>query len=154
LIVLKSPTFRPAHFRPDTGNAPPSMVESAGSSIDPRSLREREGPMRRKQLLGVTAVLTAAALIGGATALYSSPLGGKTMKLKLKLPESDAVVKVDDKEVKGEGTERTITVTTAKDKDYVNIVAYWEPNNYTYIWRPRKVKYKEGEIVVDFLKQT
>jgi len=110
--------------------------------------------MQRKQLLGVTAVLTAVALLGVATALYSSPLlgGGKTMKLKLKLPQHDATVTVDGKEVKGDGEERTITVTTAKDKDYVNIVAYWEPNNYTYIWRPRKVSYKEGEIVVDFLK--
>src|SRR5262249_44893849 len=54
--------------------------------------------------------------------------------------------------IPGNGTERKITVTTAKDKDYVVITAFWEPNNYTKITRPRKVTAKDGEITVDFRK--
>jgi SAM-dependent methyltransferase len=78
--------------------------------------------------------------------------GGKSLSLKLLLPQDDAIVKVDGKEIPGNGEERKITVTTAKDKDYVLITAFWEPNNYTKITRPRKVVAKDGEITVDFRK--
>ena len=117
--------------------------------------------MRRKPLLALTALLAAAALIGGATALYSSPLGGgKTIKIKLLLPEGpwdnwkEPKLTIDGKEVKGEGEVRNITATTAKDKDFVKIEFDFSPNNYTQIVRPRKVTYKEGEVVVDMRKQT
>jgi SAM-dependent methyltransferase len=88
--------------------------------------------------------------------LQGGQAGGKTLKLKLLLPlgEDDFYVAtkvlVDGKEVKGRGEERNITVVTAKDKDYVELKAIWETNNYTKIIRPRKVMAKDGEIVVDF----
>ncbi len=107
--------------------------------------------MQPRQRLFVAAALVVAALVGGATSLYGRAVpDNKTFKLKLKLPQSDALVTIDGKEVKGEGEERTLTVDS--DKDTINITAFWEPNNYTKITRPRKVKWKEGEIVVEFLK--
>src|SRR5262245_9874601 len=101
----------------------------------------------------VVAVLSLSLLSPGedqrATA---SAAGGKSIKLKLLLPQDDAEVKVDGKEIPGNGTERKITVATAKDNDYVVITACWEPNNYTKITRPRKVTAKDGEITVDCRK--
>jgi uncharacterized protein (TIGR03000 family) len=110
--------------------------------------------MQRKRLLPAGAVLAGLVLAAGVGALAASAAhgGGKKLTLKLLLPQGDATVKVDGKEITGSGTERKITVTTAKDKDYVTITAFWEPNNYTKITRPRKVTAKDGEIVVDFLK--
>jgi precorrin-6B methylase 2 len=107
------------------------------------------------RLLGA-ALVTSALLISGVGLLQGQQAGGKTLKLKLLLPIPDGrfyvdtKVYVDGKEVTGEGTERVMTVTTAKDKDYVDLKIYWEPNNYTKINRPRKVMAKAGEIVVDF----
>jgi SAM-dependent methyltransferase len=108
--------------------------------------------MRRKSLILGGVLLLSAFLVAGVDTLQAG--GGKTIKLKLLLPQDDATVTVDGKEVKGEGLERTLTVTTGKDKDFVQIVAYWEPNNYTYIWRPRKATAdpKGAEVVVDFRK--
>ena len=52
------------------------------------------------------------------------------------------------------GYDRSLTVTTPKDKDYVT-QRYWEPNNYTKISRPRKVVAKDGQVVtVDFRNQS
>jgi precorrin-6B methylase 2 len=76
--------------------------------------------------------------------------------MKLLLPHNDGSfyvdtkVLIDGKEIPGEGEVRTVTATTAKDKDYVVVKAVWETNNYTRIIRPRKVVAKEGEITVDF----
>jgi len=111
----------------------------------------------RTPLLG-SAWLLAALLVGGAGLLQGRQAGGKTVQLKLLLPRPDANLRfyvdtkvyVDGKEVPGQGDERTLNVTTAKDKDHVQLTVYWEPNNYTKITRPRKVVAKEGEIVVDF----
>jgi len=110
--------------------------------------------MQRKRLLTVGAVLAGLVLAAGVGTLVGTAAhgGGKKLTLKLLLPQGDAQVKVDGKEVTGSGEERKVTVTTAKDKDYVTITAFWEPNNYTKITRPRKVTAKEGEIVVDFRK--
>ena len=114
------------------------------------------------RLLGLV-LLIAAAMIGGQVYLVgaASPQGGKTIKLKLLLPpvvdlhdHKPVIVKVDGKEVKGEGDERSITVTTAKDKDHVKVTATFETNNYTEITRPRKVVAKEGEVVVDFRQKS
>jgi SAM-dependent methyltransferase len=82
--------------------------------------------------------------------LHGQQAGGKAIKLKLLLPQHDAKVTVDGKEMPGEGEQRMLAVTTAKDKDYVQITAYWEPNNYTKITRPRKVVAKDGLVEVDF----
>ncbi len=91
----------------------------------------------------------------GADLLQGQQTGGKTLKVKLLLPDdSDFYVVnkvfVDGKEVEGKGDERTLTLTTAKDKDYVDIKVVWETNNYTKIIRPRKVTAKDGEIIVNF----
>jgi SAM-dependent methyltransferase len=114
--------------------------------------------MRRQSLYLVAALLLGFGLAGGADLLHGQQTGAKTLKLKLLLPqpEEDFYVRtkvfVDGKEVEGMGEERTMTVTTPKDKDYVLIKAVWETNNYTKIIRPRKVTAKEGggEIVVNF----
>jgi len=108
--------------------------------------------MRHKTLFLGYALLLAMYLGGLVDLLQGQQVSGKTIKLKLLLPQSDAVVSVDGKEVAGEGEERALTVTTAKGKDYVQLTAFWEPNNYTKITRPRKVEAKEGEVVVDFRK--
>jgi hypothetical protein len=112
------------------------------------------------RLLG-SILLLGAAMIGGQAYLVGAPQGGKTIKLKLILPPIDelhdhkaVIVKVDGKEVKGEGDERSITATTAKDKDYVRVTATFETNNYTEITRPRKVVAKDGEITVDFRQKS
>src|SRR2546430_2156091 len=110
--------------------------------------------MQRKRLILAGVLLAGLVLVAGSGALTGNAAldGGKTLKLKLVLPQSDAKVTVDGKEIPGSGEVRSITVTTAKDKDYVQITAFWEPNNYTKITRPRKVTAKDGEITVDFLK--
>jgi uncharacterized protein (TIGR03000 family) len=89
-------------------------------------------------------------LVGCKRDTSTSAAGGKSLTLKLLLPQEDAQVKVDGTEVAGKGTERKITVNATAGKDYVLVTAFWEPNNYTKITRPRKVVAKDGEIVVDF----
>ena len=74
----------------------------------------------------------------------------KAIKFTVLLPQEDATVMVNGKEVKGTGEKRTLTATPAAGKSELHVVAVFEPNNYTHISRPRKVKWKEGEIVVDF----
>jgi uncharacterized protein (TIGR03000 family) len=119
--------------------------------------------MRRKNWLVASVVVLGLSLLVGAcwkpeavstSTSIESEAGGKTITLKLLLPQDDALVKVDGKEVEGKGSERKLTVTTAKDKDYVLVTAFWEPNNYTKITRPRKVTAKDGEVVVDFIKRS
>jgi len=107
---------------------------------------------RKTPLIGI------ALLLGGFVLLSSSNLlqgheqaGGKTIKVKLLLPVGeDVLIKVDGKEVDGNGDVRTLTVTTPKDKDYVVITAFWEPNNYTKITRPRKAVASDKEVELDF----
>jgi uncharacterized protein (TIGR03000 family) len=77
---------------------------------------------------------------------------GKKVNLKLLLPQNDATVKADGKEIPGEGEVRKVTVSVPKDKEFFSLTAFWEPNNYTKITRPRKVKVQDGEISVDFRK--
>jgi tRNA A58 N-methylase Trm61 len=114
--------------------------------------------MRRKRLI-LASVLVGGLFLAGAAGSFTSaaPAGGKTIMLKLVLPgknydNSDPTVTIDGKKITYGGEETKVTVTTAKDKDYVNIVVVFEPNNYTKITRPRKVEAKDGEVVVSFLK--
>src|SRR5262245_2881005 len=106
--------------------------------------------MRNKTLFLGSAFMMTLLAAGFVSVLHGQQPAGKTIKMKLLLPQSDALVKVDGKEVPGEGEERMLTATTAAGKDYVELTAFWEPNNYTKITRPRKVVAKEGEITVDF----
>jgi predicted RNA methylase len=121
----------------------------------------KDSDMRGKTRLLGQVLLVGAAMIGGSAYLVGAPQGGKTIKLKLILPpiedlheQKPVIVTIDGKEVKGEGNERSITATTAKDKDYVKVVAVFEPNNYTVISRPRKVVAKDGEVVLDFREKS
>src|SRR5207244_1445424 len=69
---------------------------------------------------------------------------------KVTLPNANAKEYVDDQDLPGSVEERTLTHKIAKDKDHVIVKAFWEPNNYTKITRPRKVAVAEGEIAIDF----
>jgi precorrin-6B methylase 2 len=111
--------------------------------------------MRHKTLFFACGLVAALVAASSVDQLHGQQAGGKTIKMKLLLPlgEADFYVKtkvfVDGKEYEGEGDERTLTVTTPKDKDYVVVKAVWETNNYTRILRSRKVVAKAGEITVD-----
>jgi len=111
----------------------------------------------RRITLYLGCILLLGLFLGGLVdLLQGQQAGGKTIKMKLLLPHNDGSfyvdtkVFVDGKEVPGDGEERLLTATTAKNKDYVLVKAVWETNNYTRILRPRKVVAKEGEVVVDF----
>jgi SAM-dependent methyltransferase len=108
--------------------------------------------MRRFSSIFGCVLLLGALLAGSGNILHGRAVDGKTIKLKLLLVQADTKVTVDGKDIPGDGSERLLTVKTADDKDYVQITATWEPNNYTKIARPRKVVAKEGEVVVDFRK--
>lgn len=79
--------------------------------------------------------------------------GKKTILVNLKLPQVDAKVKVEGAAVRGKGEERQIKVMVDPKKDFFLITAFWEPNNYTKITRPRKVSTKEAVVSVDMRKQ-
>jgi len=93
-------------------------------------------------LLAVTAMVTAQVGQTGSTT--------KSIKFTIHLAQEDAKVTIDGKETKGDGEKRVLTATPAVGKDFVQVVAVWEPNNYTRITRPRKVTWKQGDIVADF----
>jgi SAM-dependent methyltransferase len=113
--------------------------------------------MRHKTLFLSCGLLAMMLLTGFTGLLQGQQTGSKTIKMKLLLPHNDGsfyvdtIVKVDGKEIPGEGEVRMLTVTTPKDKDYVVVKAIWETNNYTRFLRPRKVVFKGDEVVtVDF----
>jgi precorrin-6B methylase 2 len=108
--------------------------------------------MRRYFGIFGSILLVGALLTGNGSLLHGRPFDGKTIKLKLLLVQGDTKITVDGKDFPGDTKERLLTVKTADDKDYVQIVATWEPNNYTRISRPRKVVAKEGEVEIDFRK--
>ena len=76
--------------------------------------------MQRQRLMLLSALAAGMFLVAGSTVLPTDAAvaGGKTITLKLLLPQGDTKVTVDGKEIPGSGEERKITVTTAKDKDY------------------------------------
>ncbi len=74
----------------------------------------------------------------------------KSIKFTALFPQRNATLLVDGKLVNSLGEKRFLDASLPEGKEEVNLVAIWEPNNYTRIVRPRKVKWKEGEIVVDF----
>jgi uncharacterized protein (TIGR03000 family) len=105
--------------------------------------------MRYSRLLG------AALLCGVAVLAWSSQAAGAAGKttLKILVPQSDATLWIDGKEISGEGKEREIPAPKLKGKNtYYTIRTLWEPNNYTKIWRTYHVTPKEGEVVVNMRK--
>ena len=79
--------------------------------------------------------------------------GKKTILVNVKLPQADAKVKIDGVAVRGKGEERQIKALVDAKKDFFTMTAFWEPNNYTKITRPRKVSTKESVVSVDMRKQ-
>jgi uncharacterized protein (TIGR03000 family) len=102
--------------------------------------------MLRKSLFVGCSLFVMTALVTAQGTQKEKP---KPIKLTVLVPQEDAAVSVDDVEFKGEGLKRTFTARTTPGKNEVNVVAVWEPNDYTRITRPRKVAWKDGEIVVD-----
>jgi uncharacterized protein (TIGR03000 family) len=110
--------------------------------------------MRRTSWLATSLVFVfALSLLGGAGCGKKPEKPGKSITLKVLLPQEDARVEVDGKVYEGKGTERTLT-PAVEGKDTVEVKATWEPNNYTKITRPRKVIVKDGEITVDFRQRS
>lgn len=79
--------------------------------------------------------------------------GKKTILVNVKLPQADAKVKIEGVSVRGKGEERQIKAMVDVKKDFFTITAFWEPNNYTKITRPRKVSTKEAVVAIDMRKQ-
>jgi uncharacterized protein (TIGR03000 family) len=79
----------------------------------------------------------------------------KPATLRVLLPEDDAELKVDGKPTKQTGVKREF-VSPPLDPRYTfayTITASWEPNNYTTVFRTRKVHVRAGEeVVVDLRK--
>jgi precorrin-6B methylase 2 len=98
---------------------------------------------------------TLAVLIGiGLESIYCQQAGAtKTVTLKLLLPQDDAEVKVDGKEIEGEGEERTIKSQVDAKKDTIVVSAFWEPNNYTKFTRRLKVNIKEDKVIIVDLRK-
>jgi uncharacterized protein (TIGR03000 family) len=111
--------------------------------------------MRRTSWLATSLVFVfALSLLGGAGCGKKPEKPGKSITLKVLLPQEDAKVEVDGKVYEGKGTERTLTPDVGQGKDTIEVKATWEPNNYTKITRPRKVVVKDGEITVDFRQRS
>src|SRR5205085_9562506 len=72
----------------------------------------------------------------------------------VRVPQAEAVVTVDGKEIKSEGSDRKISVKVSTDLADITVSARWEPNNYTTITRKKKVAVKDTEQVVDLRKPT
>ncbi len=93
-------------------------------------------------------------LLGFVVALPSWSGGAKKLVLKVLVPQEDATIEVNGKEIEGEGTERKIEVGDApKDKKFHTVVGRWEPNNYTKFTRTRKVPAdSKSPVTVDLTK--
>jgi uncharacterized protein (TIGR03000 family) len=102
--------------------------------------------------LGGAAMLAGVALLLANTSFVEAQ---KTTKLKILVPLADAEVRINGKDIKGEGTERLISAPKLeKGKDSYLVSVMWEPNNYTKITRKKTVKAAPGEITVDLRQPT
>src|SRR5262245_20949045 len=98
--------------------------------------------------LGLGAVLLTALLVGGATPVHLQAGGkGKVAHIKVLLPDEDATLTIDSAETKMRGVERRFVSPPLEPgkRFYYTLVAFWEPNNYTKIWRTRKVLVMAGQ---------
>lgn len=92
--------------------------------------------------------------LGLVVALPSWSGGQKKLVLKVLVPQEDATIEVNGKEIEGEGTERKIEVGDApKDKKFHTVIGRWEPNNYTKFTRTRKIPLDaKSPVTVDLTK--
>jgi uncharacterized protein (TIGR03000 family) len=99
-------------------------------------------------------VAISALALAAATEALSLAAQAKTVKVKLTLPQSDATVKVDGKEIKGDGTERELNVKLKEAQKSFVVSAVWEPNNYTKITRKKKITPGDSdEVSLDLTKK-
>ena len=93
-------------------------------------------------------------VLGLAAALPSLAGAQKKLVLKVLVPQEDATIEVNGKEIEGEGTERKIEVGAApKDAKFHTVIGRWEPNNYTKFTRTRKIPIdSKGPVTVDLTK--
>jgi precorrin-6B methylase 2 len=94
--------------------------------------------------------ILAAAIIAAAHGCHQKVDSGKAVTLTLLLPQSDAVVFVNDVEALGQGVERKLKVRLDPGEDKLRIVARFYANDYTKITRPRLVKIVSSAVTVDF----
>lgn len=73
----------------------------------------------------------------------------KKVNLRVLMPQADAKVSVDKKDIDSTGFERKIAVNVPAGAKEVTVSATWEPNGYTKFIRTRKVEVKDGELVAD-----
>lgn len=104
--------------------------------------------MARK--VGIT--LTIVAFLGLAGLWPTLSQQAKKVELKVLVPERQAKVTVEKKDIEGDGLERQIKTTVEKDE--ISVSATWEPNGYTKMVRTRKVSTKgDSPITVDLRTQ-
>jgi len=92
--------------------------------------------------------------LGLVVALPSWSGAQKKLVLKVLVPQEDATIEINGKEIEGEGTERKIEVGDApKDKKFHTVIGRWEPNNYTKFTRTRKIPLdSKSPVTVDLTK--
>jgi len=108
----------------------------------------------RRILSASVIVLTSSLVLVAASRTFTEAAGDKKITLKLVLPyDGESTVTVDGKATTGEGVKREIEHKVPANKQTVNIVVVWEPNNYTKITRKRKVAIGDGDTLnVDLTK--
>ena len=117
---------------------------------------------RPARLLGLAALAFAvAALMSAAPTARVAAQEKKDQKkvkskLKVKVPQDDAILLIENKETKPTGEVRefeTPEIESGKLYEYAFTVK-WEPNNYTKLTRTKTVEFKGGdEITVDLTKE-
>ena len=96
-----------------------------------------------------------AAFLVAVVVLTGNSIGraGSKSTFKILIPQEDGEVKIDDRLITGDGTERIVNAPRLKKgKKTYTIEVMWEPNNYTKIWRKQIVAPSEGQVVVDLRK--
>jgi uncharacterized protein (TIGR03000 family) len=108
--------------------------------------------MRRRLAIGSAALVVGVVMVAvGFTWVQAT--GGRTIVLKVVLPQDDAKVSVNGKETDGAGAKRDVVHKLTAGKETVTVSALWEPNNYTKITRKRIITIGEkNEIEVDLTK--
>src|SRR4051794_34042108 len=102
----------------------------------------------RRRILPLTCALMCLVLLHSAAG--QQPGQDKPVKLRILLPEEDADLEIDGKATKETGLKREILVPPPKKAagSYTyTLTASWMPNNYTTVFRTRKVVVQAGKEV-------
>lgn len=116
-----------------------------------------------KIVRGLAVLLLAGLLTGGALAQDKDKKDKdkpaetkKVAKLTVKVPEDDALLWIEDREMRSTGKSRDFeSPPLIVGKKYVYTVkVFWEPNNYTKITRTRKIQVEAGKsFTLDLTKE-